>query len=138
MKTKIIISALFVLFSIKTTIAQVTKLRTTSVNAQIVQENNTWSEWSPAIEISELVVLDFSKKRISIFTQETQVYDIIKVLENEKDENGGSIFSFRCIDQNGNSADVTLIKELTEETLNKYLLIELKEDKLLYSLTDID
>lgn len=138
MKTKIIISTLMLLFSIKTSFAQVTKLRTITVNAQIIQENNTWSEWSPAIDISELVVLDFTKKRISVFTKETQVYDIIKVLENEKDENGGSVFSFRCMDQNGNYADVTLIKEFRDEVLNKYLLVELKENKLLYSLTDID
>lgn len=138
MKTKIIISTLMLLFSIKTSFAQVTKLRTITVNAQIIQENNTWSEWSPAIDISELVVLDFTKKRISVFTKETQVYDIIKVLENKKDENGGSVFSFRCMDQNGNYADVTLIKEFRDEVLNKYLLVELKENKLLYSLTDTD
>lgn len=138
MKTKIIISTLLLLFSIKTSFAQVTKLRTITVNAQIIQENNTWSEWGPAIDISELVVLDFTKKRISVFTKETQVYDIIKVLENEKDENGGSVFSFRCMDQNGNYADVTLIKEFRDEVLNKYLLVELKENKLLYSLTDIE
>ena len=138
MRTKIIITTLLFLFSIKTSIAQVTKLRTTTVNAQIIQENNTWSEWSPAIEISELVVLDFTKKRISVFTKEAQVYDIIEFLENYKAEDGGSIFTVRCIDQNGNSADVTLIKEISDEGLNKFLLVELKENKLLYSLTDID
>jgi len=133
-------SAILIIFliSFNTTFSQVIKLKTTTVNAQVLLENETWSEWTAPIEISELVVLDLTKKRISVFTKERQVYDIVEVLQNEKFENGNSIFAFRCIDQNGDYSDVSLLKEYENEILGKYLIVELKDKKLIYNLKDIE
>lgn len=138
MKKKISILTVLLFCFVHLSVAQVIKLRTKTVNAQMLLDNNIWSEWTETIDISELVVLDLTRKRISIFTVENQVYDIINVLEQEKFENGNSIFSFRCIDQNGDLTDVSLIKEYENEILNKYLIVELRDKKIIYSLIDIN
>lgn len=134
---KSIISILILLLS-NLSFSQVIKLRTKSVNAQVLLQNQIWSEWTSPIDISELVVLDIGKKRISIFTKERQVYDITKTIISEKFDDGGSLFSFQCIDQNGDFSNISLIKENHDGTLNKNLIIELDDKKLIYTLEDIE
>lgn len=139
MKTKpktIILSLLIFLVSQQILMSQVIKQRTEWVATQLLIDNE-WQNLSKPTELNELVVLNLDKKRISVFTKETQEYDIIEVLTNEKYENGGSLFSFRCIDQNGEYSDISLFKEINENGLEKYLIVEKPDFKLYYKLTDI-
>lgn len=93
---------LLVLFAIisSNAFSQVLKFRSYSFSIKY-QERNTWSKWSEPEEASVLIVFNLDKERVSIFSKETQEYDIIETYKKVIDSDGDEVFRYVCIDKNG-------------------------------------
>ncbi len=100
---------LFLLIS-SVSYGQVIKMRTSSIAYRYISEYNDWTDWSDFEEVSALVVIDIDRERITIYTKETQVYDIVKYEGSEVDSDGDDIMSFFCVDDDGDACGIDLVK----------------------------
>lgn len=100
---------LFVLFSfVQVNYAEVIKLRTSGIAYQYKNEySNIWGDWSAWEDCNVLIVIDVDKDRITIYSQETQEYDVIT--ETNQDTDGESTsYHYDCIDANGLRCQIRL------------------------------
>lgn len=61
----------------------------------------SWSSWSDWEDCNLLIVVDTYKERVTIYSSETQVFDIISTTGTRRDSNGNDISQFTCIDSRG-------------------------------------
>jgi hypothetical protein len=89
--------------------AQVLKFRSYSSS---FKSNGTygWTKWSEPTENNILIVLDLDKNRVSIYSKETQIYDIYKSYEKVTDSDGDYIFEYACVDADGLRCHVRWVK----------------------------
>ena len=85
---------------------QVYKLKSTSFSSKYKINDYKWSDWSEATESSVLITFDLTNDRITIYSKETQVYDIAEYEGKTTDEDGDDIFSYYCIDKDGSKCRV--------------------------------
>lgn len=64
-------------------------------------ENGSWTDWSDWSDCNILVVLNTDKERLTIYSKETQEYDIISCDDWESDGKGGKVMEIQCIDAEG-------------------------------------
>lgn len=87
--------------------AEVLKYKATSFAFKMYDYNRErWTDWTDWDDCNILVVVDSDKDLISIYSQQTQEYDIIEYLGEEEDADGGISANFNCIDQDGNRCNV--------------------------------
>ena len=116
---------------------QVIKMRTKAVAHRYVMENNKWSEWSDFDELSVLAVIDRDKERFTIYTKETQVYDVIKYEGEEVDSDGDEIISFMCIDDDGDACGVDLVRLNSRDGENQ-LYVRFADIEVAYFVYSLD
>ena len=81
--------------------AEVTKLRTNYIAYQYKNEySGYWNEWGDWQDCNVLIVIDFDRDRITIYSQKTQEYDVISVEKEDEDYESKSIY-FDCVDEEG-------------------------------------
>jgi hypothetical protein len=69
-----------------------------------------WEKWSDWQENSSLITIDSKTDRIKVFSNKTQIFDIIEYNEEVKDE-----FYFDCVDNEGKELKLELFKKWTEK-----------------------
>lgn len=90
-----------VCFSISLSYADVVKWRTSSMAYRYVDEyTEEWGEWSDWEDCNVLVVINEDKDRITIYSNETQEYDIINQSGEDEDYESSSVY-FECVDAEG-------------------------------------
>jgi hypothetical protein len=105
---KLILTASFILI-FTLCFSQVYKLR--SYSSQIKTKGTYgWTKWSDPTENNILIVFDIDKERITIYSKETQVYDIYKVYDTYTDRDGDDTYEFACIDADGLRCHVRWVK----------------------------
>lgn len=104
---KIVLLVLFAALS-SNAISQVLKFRSYSFSVKY-QERNYWSKWSEPEETSVLIVFNLEKERVSIFSKETQEYDIIEAYKKVIDSDGDEVYKYVCIDKNGLKCNIRWI-----------------------------
>jgi hypothetical protein len=105
---KLILTALFISIFVAC-FSQVYKLRTYS--SQIKNKGTYgWSKWSDPTENNILIVFDIDKERISIYSKETQVYDIFKSYSKFTDDDGDDTYEYACVDADGIRCHVRWVK----------------------------
>lgn len=60
-----------------------------------------WTKWTEPEETSILIVFNIDKERVTIYSKETQEYDIIKVYDKVVDSDGDDVFRYLCVDKDG-------------------------------------
>jgi hypothetical protein len=113
MKKNIIgIVAMTALFFLTTAnvFGQVYKLKSTSLSSKHKINEIKWSEWSDATETSVLITFDLTNGRITIYSKETQVYDVAEYEGKTTDKDGDDIYSYYCIDKDGSKCRVKWVK----------------------------
>ena len=96
----ILLVGLFLLIS-SMSYAEVLKFRTTSLAIRHEIDDYRWGEWSDFEAVSVLVVMDIDEDRITIYSQETQVYDVIESKSARYDSDGDQYVPFVCINEDG-------------------------------------
>lgn len=89
--------------------AQVLKLKSTGFSYK-VKNGDTWSKWSDWEDSSLLITIDTDKARVTIYSKDTQVYDIAQNEGTSHDSDGDETLSFYCIDKKGLKCRVRLVK----------------------------
>lgn len=80
--------------------AEVYKYKAESFSYKSVNDYGYWSDWSEWEKCSILVVISIDKDLISIYSSETQEFDIISS-EESSDTDGNPILQCQCVDKNG-------------------------------------
>ena len=91
-----------------------------------------WGEWSELELVNIVVQLDTNKNRITIFSQEVQVFEIMDYLplkENDSD----AIYSFTCKDIEGINCTLSIITR-KKQSNRKQLYISYDDYILLYNI----
>ena len=101
MKKTLILITFLLISGMATLSAQIYTMRTTMVAATMVDDFGDWEEWSDWEETNLLVKFDISNLRITIYSEEKQVYDIIRSEDAVTDESGDTIYVFQCVDADG-------------------------------------
>ncbi|NHE58965.1 hypothetical protein [Cyclobacterium plantarum] len=98
----------FSVFMTETSFGQVIKLKTTALAMKFKHDDNRWSDWSDWERTSVLIVAD--DNRITVYSKEKQVYDIIENEGKKTDSDGDDVWSYFCINEDGARCRLRLIK----------------------------
>ena len=132
MKLKTILFAFFVIFGLQQSNAQITKFMTTTYSVSEKTPSGKWGKWSKSEKVSIVISLDEKKNRIVVYSQEVQVYTIVKyedIVENADD----LIYSFSCSDMDGMPFTISIITR-KKQANRKQLYINQKDVILLYNI----
>jgi len=114
--------------------AQVVKYRAKFVCTHDVgKPDGDWSEWKA---INMAVVINSESKRITVYSQETQTYDIIYAYDGETSANGTETWRLQCVNEEGKQCNVRLINRRDGEEFQKQLYIDLTWFTVCYNLSD--
>lgn len=116
--------------------AQVVKLKTTQGSVK-VKTDGAWGEWSEWKDLSVLTVFNFDKKRITIYSKEVQVYDIITTYEKVADDDGDETIKFECVDNDGEICYVRFVI-LKSQNNKLQVYIDFDKIKLAYNVYGLD
>ncbi|WCM41051.1 hypothetical protein MG290_08765 [Flavobacterium sp. CBA20B-1] len=119
------------------TYGQVYKLKTTSVAFMTKVNDYQWSDWSEWEETSILVVMDIDKDRFTIYSKETQVYDVAEDEGKTTDSDGDDTWSFYCVNKDGLTCRVRLVK-LNSQNGRNQLYVDFNDMKWVYNLYSLD
>jgi hypothetical protein len=135
-RTIALISVIFLTISTNV-FGQVYKLKSTAFSSKYKINEYKWSEWSDATESSVLITFDLTNDRITIYSKETQVYDIAEYEGQTTDEDGDDIFSYFCIDEDGTKCR---LKWLTLNSQNGRMQMYVNYDNMiwLYNIYSLD
>lgn len=88
---------------------QVYKFRAAKFAFKVKDDFNQWQEWSDWHDSSVLISIDINTKRIKIFSNKIQVYDIIEEHDIHEDDEGNKTLRFYCLDKNGLYCNVRVV-----------------------------
>ena len=132
MKLKHLFFALFVIFGLQQSSAQITKFMTSSYSVSEKTPSGKWGKWSQPEKVGIVISLDEKKNRIIVYSQEVQVYTIVKyedIVENDED----IIYPFSCSDIDGMPFTISIITRKKQGN-RKQLYINQKNVILLYNI----
>jgi len=132
---KILLVSFFVFLS-NLSYGQLLKGRATGL-AFKSKKNGNWSEWSDFKKVSSLITLDIPKYRIKIFSDEEQVYDIIKEYPSFKDADGDDNYRWQCMDKDGIKCDIRMLV-LNSQKGRIQLYIDYANLMAVYNLVTLD
>ena len=131
-----ILLGLFLLIS-SMSYGQVVKLRTTELALRYEIDEYRWGEWSDFEDVSVLVVMDIDADRISIYSKETQVYDVIQAEEVRYDADGDKFMPYICINEDGVKCRVELAT-LNSQNGRNQLYVKFENMMFVYNLYLLD
>lgn len=135
---RLTIGFLFILFAIANTVyGQVYKLKATSFSSRYQINEYSWSSWTEASESSVLIVFDQNNDRITIYSEETQVYDIAEYEGKETDGDGDDIYSYYCVDKNGLTCRVSWV-QLNSQNGRMQFYVMYNDMNWLYNVYQLD
>lgn len=124
--------ALFVVFGLQQSNAQITKFMTTTYSVSEKTPSGKWGKWSKPEKVSIVISLDEKKNRIIVYSQEVQVYTIVKyedIIENADD----LIYPFSCADIDGMPFTISIITRKKQGN-RMQMYINQKDVILLYNI----
>ncbi|WP_425638214.1 hypothetical protein ACPUEN_02270 [Algoriphagus yeomjeoni] len=127
----------FIILVTNLTYGQVYKLKTTSVAFKTKVNDYKWSDWSEWEETSVLVVMDIDKDRFTIYSKETQVYDVAEDEGKTTDSDGDDTWSFYCVNEDGLTCRVRLVR-LNSQNGRNQLYVDFNDMKWVYNLYSLD
>ena len=132
MKLKHLLFAFFLVFGLQQSNAQVTKFMTTTYSVCEKVPSGKWGKWSKPEKVGIVISLDEKKNRIVVYSQEVQVYEIVKyedIVENADD----LTYSFSCSDMDGMPFTISIITR-KKQANRMQLYINQKDVILLYNI----
>jgi len=101
---------LFFAVAVCLSFAQTYKYKATEV-ALKTYENGRWSKWSDWEDVNILVVINSDKDVITIYSNQTQEYDIVEYLSEEEDSDGGTQVKWLCVNEDGSRCHIRIRKQ---------------------------
>ena len=94
-------------------------------------DDNRWGDWSDWESTSVLIVVDDS--RITVYSKEKQVYDVIENEGKKTDIDGDDVWSYFCINEDGARCRVRLIRRNSQNG-EAQLYVDFNDMKWVYNL----
>lgn len=116
---------------------QVYKLKSTSYSSKYKINDYKWSDWDEWEETSVLITIDLKNERITIYSKLTQVYDIAENEGEEYDNEGDKTLSLYCIDKEGLTCRIRLVKLISQGGRNQ-LYVDYKDMNWVYNVYSLD
>ena len=110
MKNLLKLSLLLLILLPLVSAGQVYKLKSTDCSFRSKLDDDSWSKWEEPTDTNVLITVDFNKDRITIYSKETQVYDIVEYEGKTTDDEGDDSHSYYCVDNAGNTCRVKTLK----------------------------
>ncbi|HMI06083.1 MAG TPA: hypothetical protein VK528_00950 [Flavobacterium sp.] len=133
-RLKTLLFIFFLTFGIQQSKAQTYKFLTTGFSVMEKDDKGNWGKWSDLQPASLIVTLDTNKGRIVIYSQEVQLYDILKYEDTEENEND-LIYNFTCTDDDGMPFTISIITRKKQEN-RKQLYITQKDVIVVYNIVN--
>ncbi len=131
-KVKIIVILIFMVLRIQSASAQLYKFQTTGFSVMEKDQKWKWGKWSKLQKAEIIVTLDTDKNRLVVYSQEIQLYKILKY--REKEENDADIIhAFDCQDENGEEFTISIITR-KKQANRKQLYINQKNVAVVYNI----
>ena len=80
---------------------EVLKYRATDVSYKYKNDYGYWTDWSKWEKNNILIVINSDKDVVTIYSSETQEFDIVEYLGETTDNDGGTSVKFLCVDKDG-------------------------------------
>lgn len=126
---------LFLMMLFSSTIqSQEYKFLTTGFSVMERDQKGDWGKWSDLKEASIVITLDTNKNRIVIYSQEIQLYSIVKYQPEEENETD-IINAFSCSDDDGNPFTISIITRKNQGN-RKQLYINQKDFIVVYNIVN--
>lgn len=78
------------------------KLKANSVAVRVLNETtNKWGNWTDWNASNVVMVMDSEAETLTIYSSETQKYDLLKILSNAKDSEGNDVVQWQAINEDG-------------------------------------
>jgi hypothetical protein len=110
------------------------KFLTTGFSVMERDQKGEWSKWSDLKEASIVITLDTNKNRIVVYSQEIQLYSIIKYQPEEENETD-IINAFSCSDDDGHPFTISIITRKNQGN-RKQLYINQKDFIVVYNIVN--
>lgn len=133
-KLKLLIVVLFLALGMHKSEAQVYKFQATGFSVMEKNEKGGWGKWSDLEKTSLIISLDTNKNRIVVYSQEVQLYKIVKYRDTEENEND-LIYAFDCEDADGMEFTVSIITRKNQNN-RKQLYINQKNVIVVYNIVN--
>lgn len=133
-KLLLIIGFTFIITNVS--FGQVLKFKSSSFAMKFKTESK-WAEWSDFEDVSVLIVMDNDDGRFTIYSKEKQVYDVAENEGKETDSDGDDTWSFYCVNEDGNTCRVRLVK-LNSQEGRLQLYVDFSDVKVLYNMYSLD
>jgi len=135
-KLKIFIIILFFAAGSQVSYGQVYKFQTTGFSVLEKNEKGKWGKWSDLQLANIIISLDTNKNRIIVYSQEIQLYRIVKY--EEKQENDTDlIYPFVCEDDDGEKFTISIITRKKQNN-RKQLYINQKNVIIVYNIVNFE
>ncbi|HEX9981172.1 MAG TPA: hypothetical protein VGB50_11470 [Flavobacterium sp.] len=131
---KLLLVVFFLSFGYVQAEAQVYKFQTTGFSVLEKNEKGKWGKWSDLQKTSIVISLDTNKNRIVVYSQEIQLYRIVKYEPKEENESD-IIYPFLCEDEDGQSFTITIITRKKQDN-RKQMYINQKDFIIVYNIVN--
>jgi len=132
---KFFLVVIILVFGVQFADAQVYKFQTTGFSVMEKMEKGGWSNWSKLEKSEMIITLDTKKDRIVVYSQEVQLYKILKY--REKEESATDIVqAFDCQDNDGELFTISIITRKNQNN-RKQLYINQKSVVISYNIITI-
>ncbi len=134
-KFKIFLVAVLLIFGAQRVGAQVYKFQTTGFSVMEKMEKGGWGKWSKFEKSQMIITLDTNKDRIVVYSQELQLYKILKY--RDKEESATDIVqAFDCQDSDGELFTISIITRKNQSN-RKQLYINQKNVVISYNIITV-
>ena len=101
MRTKILLLIIALLFVFTCGYSQVYKNRAKQFAVKSKSDYGGWTKWSDWDDCNLIVVINLDKSTFTIYSKETQEFDIVEHFPKIVDDDGIPVFKMLCIDKDG-------------------------------------
>lgn len=118
--------------------AQILKLKSTAFAFKSKNQDNQWKPWTDWKDDGVLITINLDSGRITIYSNETQVYDVAKNEGKTIDrESNTTTYKFLCINEDGLQCHVRLLNYSDPKKSNQ-LYVDFANMRWVYNVYTLD
>ena len=133
MKRKLILTVSVLFFLGVSVYGQVYKYRAKECAIKTKDSYNRWTDWSDWQTCDILTVINFDKSKVTIYSKETQEFDVVETYPKEYNDKGEVVFKLFVIDRNGLRCNIRQVF-VKSNTYHSQLYIDYSDVMYVYNL----
>ena len=134
MKSKILLTIIFLVFITVTGYSQVYKNRAKQLAYKSKDNYGRWTKWSDWEDCNILIVTNLDNSKFTIYSKVTQEFDIIKFYPKEYDDEGVEVFRILVVDKDGLRCNIRQ-RFIKSEYFSSQMYIDYADFIYVYNLT---